>query len=136
LVLFFSFCLCALPSIKSIDNKTFKLVDLKTEHLENPIGIDTSNPRLTWRMDDSTEGAQQKAYRLIVGVDSIAVFNGKGDMWDSGKIDSDLSLVTYDGNNLKPFTKYYWKVITWNGWQKQGSSDVASFETGMMKSNN
>lgn len=136
LVLFFSFFLCAHSSIKSIDNKSFKSVDLRTEHLENPIGIDVSNPRLSWRTDDSSEGAHQLSYRIIVGVDSIAVSNGKGDMWDSGKIDSGLSLVSYNGNKLKPFTKYYWMVITWNGWQNQSSSDVASFELGMMNSNN
>jgi alpha-L-rhamnosidase len=40
-------------------------VGLKTDHLENPIGIDNPNPRLAWRIEDNREGARQFAYRLL-----------------------------------------------------------------------
>lgn len=105
---------------------------LKTDHLENPIGIDNPNPRLAWRMDDSRQGARQSAYRIIVGTDSLEVAKGNGSVWDSGKKDSDQQLVTYNGRELVPFTKYYWKVTVWDAWQKESGSTVQSFETGMM----
>ncbi|SCD21043.1 putative alpha-rhamnosidase [Proteiniphilum saccharofermentans] len=107
-------------------------VDLKTDHLENPIGIDNPNPRLAWRIEDNRQGARQSAYRVIIGTDSLKVLNGKGDVWDSGKMNSDRQLVTYAGNSLAPFTKYYWKVMIWDAGQNESISGIQSFETGMM----
>lgn len=124
-------------------------VELQTDYLENPIGLDNHNPRLTWKIDDNRKGAKQDAYRLIVGVDSLLVNsvngstslivykndaesnNGSNDIiWDSGKIDSEVQLVTYIGANLNPFTKYYWKVIIWDQNKKESISDIQTFETG------
>ena len=111
-------------------------VDLKTDHLENPIGIDNPNPRLAWRIEDSRQGARQSAYRIIVGTDSVKVLNGEGKIWDSGKIGSGHQLATYKGNSLAPFTKYYWKVVIWDAWQNESTSDIRSFETGIMNVSN
>ncbi len=111
-------------------------VSLKTDHLENPIGIDNPNPRLAWRIEDNREGARQSAYRVIVGTDSLKVVNGEGEVWDSGKINSDRQLVTYEGKDLTPFTRYYWKVMVWDAWQNESKSDIQSFETGMMDISN
>lgn len=111
-------------------------IDLKTDHLENPIGIDNPNPRLTWKVGDTSQGARQSAYRVIVGTDSLQVISGKGAVWDSGKIDSDPQLVTYNGKELTPFTKYYWKVMVWDAAQKKSVSGIQSFETGMMDISN
>ena len=44
-------------------------VELQTDYLENPIGLDNNNPRLTWKIDDDKQGANQQSYRLIVGTD-------------------------------------------------------------------
>src|SRR5690554_7199514 len=63
---------------------------LKTDHLENPIGIDNSNPRLMWMMDDTRPGACQTAFRVIVGIDSLEVLNGEGEIWDTGRTDSGI----------------------------------------------
>jgi alpha-L-rhamnosidase len=109
---------------------------LKTDHLENPIGIDNPNPRLTWRIEDNRKGARQSAYRIIVGTDSLEVLTGKGGIWDSGKMDSDRQLVAYKGNNLTPFTKYYWKVTVWDAWKNESVSGIQFFETGMMGTGN
>ncbi|WP_298647815.1 glycoside hydrolase family 78 protein [uncultured Proteiniphilum sp.] len=108
-------------------------VDLKTDHLENPLGIDNPNPRLAWRIEDNRQGARQSAYRVIVGTDSLKVLNGEGDIWDSGRMDSDRQLITYEGNSLAPFTRYYWKVMIWDAGQNESVSGIQSFETGIMK---
>jgi len=139
---------------------TFRPVDLQTDHLENPLGIDHATPRLSWRMEDRKEGAAQKAYRLLVGTDSLQIVDpgkaaqnaGKGvngkdrdgkedseagsGLWDTGRIDSEGQLVPYAGAALKPFTKYYWKVILWDGRGRATTSAVHSFETGMMHISN
>ena len=53
-----------------------KAVNLKTEYLVNPLGLDTPYPRFTWQLEDERQGALQSAYRLIVGTDSIDVSEG------------------------------------------------------------
>ena len=37
---------------------------LKTEFLDNPLGIDTAKPRFSWIVEDSTPGAKQTAYQV------------------------------------------------------------------------
>ena len=127
-----------------------KPIDLKTDYLINPIGIDNPNPRLMWKIEDGRIGAKQTAYRLIVGTDSISISskasldynrlmpkNETSDniFWDTRKIESDSQHILYKGQALKPFTKYFWKVIIWDFEQSENSSDIQSFETGMMNIN-
>jgi Alpha-L-rhamnosidase N-terminal domain./Bacterial alpha-L-rhamnosidase. len=89
-----------------------------------------------WRIDDDRRGARQTAYRAIVSTDSLNLFNGEGNMWDTGRTDSDQILITYAGKKLEPLTKYYWKVIVWDSENGERTSSIHSFETGMMNINN
>lgn len=111
---------------------SFEITDLRSEHLENPIGIDQPNPRLSWKMNDQRQGAEQSAYRILVGTDSLALVANSGNAWDTGKVPSDRQLVSYNGRSLEPFTRYFWKVITWNTSAEESTSAIHSFETGMM----
>jgi alpha-L-rhamnosidase len=114
-----------------------KVIRLQCEHLVNPIGIDIDNPRLSWAMDDSTKGAAQTAYRIIVGTDSAAVSRQSATTWDSKKNNFKQNIIIMSGAKLAPFTKYYWQVQLWN---QQGKllppSAVANFETGIMNMQN
>ena len=48
---------------------------------------------------------------------------------------SDGQLVTYNGNTLEPFQKYYWSVKVWNQENEQITTpNLANFEMGMMDS--
>lgn len=71
-----------------------------------------------------------------MGRDSAAVAAGCGDVWDSGRTDSDGMLVRYAGPKLDPFTRYYWAVTVWDKDYARSSSGVAAFETGMMGAGN
>lgn len=106
--------------------------DLKSDHLENPVGIDNPTPRLSWKINDVRTGAKQTAYQVLIGTDSLEVLSGKGSQWDSNKQMSNQILVTYSGKKLSPCTKYYWKVKVWDMENKENTSPVQSFETGMM----
>lgn len=106
--------------------------ELRCEHLVDPLGIDNPNPRLTWKLNDPRSGAKQTAYRLFVGTDSMEVVSSRGSIWDSQKIQSDDILAVYNGKALTPFTRYYWKVNVWDKDGLSNSSEVHSFETGMM----
>jgi len=112
-------------------------VSLSCEHLKNPIGLDAPNPRFTWQIQAPGQDASQKAFRVYVGTDSLEVAGGKGNVWESDKTESSVSLVSYLGPRLNPFTKYFWGVQVCD---KQGRwsafPEAASFETGMMEKKN
>ena len=106
--------------------------NLRCEYLTNPLGVDYTNPRLSWMMTDPSRGARQLAYQILVSADSTLITKGVGNVWDSGRVVSDAMLTRYAGKELEPFTKYFWSVSIWNSKDEKASSTIASFETGMM----
>lgn len=112
------------------------ITNLKCEHLKRPVGIDNPNPRLSWVMNDERTAALQLSYRILVGTDSLNLSGKMNIQWDSGKILSDESLISYKGRVLMPFTKYFWRVDVEDKDGKLISSGISSFETGMMKTEN
>src|SRR6202012_3036145 len=70
---------------------------MRCEYLSDPVGLDARNPRLSWMMEDTRNGARQSWYRVVVGRDSVSVAAGRGDAWESGKMVSDAQLVVYRG---------------------------------------
>lgn len=135
--LILTFCVSTFFGFSNANGQSaVQLTGLQSDHLENPIGIDNPAPRLSWKMEDNRQGARQRAYRVLVGKDSIQVAGGTADMWDTGKMISQDILVTYAGKPLEPCTKYYWKVISDDLLDKEVASSVHSFETGMMNSKN
>jgi alpha-L-rhamnosidase len=126
-ILFFLLATFACNSSQS----AFEVVNLKCEHLINPIGLDAKSPRFSWQQQSEEIGSHQTAYQIVVGTDSQ--LQKESLIWDSGKQNSDLNLMTYSGFDLKPFTKYYWQITVWDQNGSQSASEVASFETGMME---
>jgi alpha-L-rhamnosidase len=107
-------------------------VALQCEHLEVPIGVDTQHPRLSWQMEDRSRGAAQTAYQLLVSTDSVGLTKNPM-VWNSGKVRSSASNITYTGKALQSSTKYYWLVRTWNSKGAQlADSHITNFETGLM----
>ncbi|MBE7169045.1 MAG: family 78 glycoside hydrolase catalytic domain [Williamsia sp.] len=105
---------------------------MQCEHLVSPLGIDADHPRLSWLMEDSSRGAAQTAYRIVVGKDSLAVSKLAGTAWDSKKTGGSTNLVLYQGSRLEPFTRYFWTVQLWDAQGKAlPRSPVSYFETGM-----
>jgi alpha-L-rhamnosidase len=121
----------------SLNLKAQTPVRLQCEHLLNPLGIDVPDPRFSWQTDDPGMGSKQTAYQLVVGTDSAAVSNGVGNLWNTKKIQSDSTLISYAGQKLQPFTRYFWQITLWDLHGEQSERNpVASFETGMMDINN
>ncbi|RKP58289.1 alpha-L-rhamnosidase [Cohnella endophytica] len=89
--------------------------NLKTEYLYNPLGIDSSHPRLSWMIETKTRGFLQSAYRILVSSDRQQLLDESGFVWDSGKVNSDQSVfVPYNGTPLLSNERYYWKVRVWD----------------------
>jgi alpha-L-rhamnosidase len=111
--------------------------NLRCEYLVNPLGIDNRNPRFTWELCNERQEALQTACQLFVGTDSTGVSKGHGNVWESRKIRSGKIPVVYQGPELLPFTRYFWRVRIQNengNWS--GLSEIAFFETGMIDQKN
>jgi len=110
-----------------------KPVGLRCESKENPLGIDSGNPRLSWNLISQSRDQYQAAYQIIVASDMDILSQNKGDLWDSGKITSGQSIeIKYSGKPLKSRMICFWKVRVWD---KNGKvslwSEYSSWEMGL-----
>src|SRR2546426_8634814 len=71
---------------------TLKLVGLRTEYQENPLGIDTRKPRLSWQIQSGGRRVIQSAYQVRVARSERSLRNASDMLWDSGRINSDESI--------------------------------------------
>lgn len=89
--------------------------DLRCEYLANPIGIDVVRPRFSWIVEPGRRGQRQCAYQLIVGSSLEQVERGVGDVWDTGRVESDQSYyIVYGGPALPSARGYFWRVRCWD----------------------
>jgi alpha-L-rhamnosidase len=96
-------------------NEGVSVRDLKCEYLVSPQGVDVTNPRLSWVLESTERGAVQTAYQILVSGSEDALAHDKGDLWDSGKIESDQSThVVYAGSPLTSRCRCLWKVRVWD----------------------
>ena len=109
-------------------------VNLRCEYRMNPLGIDSLEPRLSWTFVSDARNQAQSAYRIIVASSPEQLEDSHGDIWDSGRVESDMNIhVPYAGDALQSGTRYHWKVRVWDG-NGGGSiwSEPAWFETALM----
>lgn len=89
--------------------------NIKVEFAENPLGIDVQKPRLSWELASEALNVKQSAYRILVASDRDQLLASEGDLWDSGKVQSDQSIhVEYAGQQLISGQKVFWKVQVWD----------------------
>ncbi|WP_294083324.1 alpha-L-rhamnosidase [Proteiniphilum sp. UBA5384] len=112
-------------SVTANDKKS-RLVSLEVEYEETPLGIDVKKPRFSWQMASTEKGISQKGYQIIVTNEK------KNQVWNSGKILSDISLnIEYSGEALSSSTRYHWKLFVWDS-SNRTISATSWFETGLM----
>ena len=74
---------------------------LRCEYAVNPLGIDVTEPRLSWIVESGQRGQRQTAYRILVASSEENLDAGNADLWDSGKVVSDETVhVAYAGKPL------------------------------------
>jgi alpha-L-rhamnosidase len=84
--------------------------NLTCEYRKNPLGIDITSPRFSWRLETDRRGAKQTAYHVLAASSETLLQEGKADLWDSGQFESDKSVhVTYAGKKLSSRQRVYWK---------------------------
>ena len=87
-------------------------VNLRTEYLTEPIGLDTQAPRFTWEYAGGEEGFTSSRNEVRIGT-------------------SPDNLQPYqEGMVLEPHTRYYWNVTVWDPKGRPcRTSETATFET-------
>jgi len=97
-------------------NKSGILINsLTCEYLENPLGIDVLQPRLSWKLSSDDKNKIQSAYRILVASSLDLLNKDDGNLWDTGKIESDQSIqVFYEGRPVKSQQMCFWKVRVWD----------------------
>ncbi|MDO5523596.1 MAG: family 78 glycoside hydrolase catalytic domain [Bacteroidia bacterium] len=105
---------------------------LTVEHKVNPIGIDTPQPRLSWKIAATGNNVMQTAYQIRVSTN--ASFSSSGIVWNSGRITSDESILQkYAGEALKSSQRYFWQVKVWDNKGRESRwSETAFWETGLL----
>ena len=99
-------------------------VNLKTEYLRSPIGMDIVRPRFSWNCES---GSKQTAYQIIAKVNGETV-------WDSGKVEaSSMVHIPYGGRNLKSRERVNWSVKLWDENGEGGEISHSFFELGLLK---
>jgi alpha-L-rhamnosidase len=108
---------------------------LRCELLENPLGIDAAQPRLSWILSSTARGQRQTAYEIQVASSAENLRPGRADFWDSGKVVSDQSaFIPYAGAPPASGQHCYWRVRVWDEDGKPSRfSANASFEMGLLK---
>ena len=133
--------------------------NLRCEYQESPLGVDALRPRLSWKLETGNlkletgstsakatadknlkpeRGIRQVAYQVLVASSEKLLKKDKGDLWDSGKVESEQSIqVAYAGKPLESRMRCFWKVRVWvvdSGFRVQGSgwSSAAMWTMGLL----
>ena len=118
-------------------NSSLTPTHLLCQGLENPQGIDEAQPRLSWisvSSDPAKRGQVQTAYQILVADSESALSDDDGNLWDSGKVESDQSIhIAYAGAPLESHQTCFWKVRVWDGdGEVSGWSEPASWSMGFV----
>src|SRR5215469_7158177 len=90
-------------------------VNLRCEYAVNPLAVDVTAPRLFWVLESNERGQRQTAYEILVASSEKQLVADHGDLWDSGKVDSDETIqIPYGGKELKSSQQIFWKVRAWD----------------------
>ena len=114
-ILFTTYMLLALGQSAVMADSRVSVKQLRCEYRVNPLGIDVVKPQLSWVLHSTDRGQRQTAYRLLVASSPENLSAGEGDLWDSGKVESDETVhIVYQGEPLSSRLRCWWKVRAWD----------------------
>ncbi len=101
-----------------------KLYDFCIEYREKPFGLSVRKPRFSWKLESEGQNVVQTVYQLQVMCEGETV-------WDSGRVDSDQSvLIPYAGKALEEEKEYQVSLYVEDNHRHQAESGT-SFFTGI-----
>ncbi|HEY3441732.1 MAG TPA: family 78 glycoside hydrolase catalytic domain [Paludibaculum sp.] len=124
----------AAPPNRAAGAASLRPVELRCEYRANPLGIDETQPRLSWILnatDQQARGLKQTAYRIVAS----STPEGAGDVWDSGRqVSAQSTLVPYAGKRLASGQPVYWRVQVWDqAGAASAWSETAHWSMGLLK---
>ena len=118
---------------------------LTCEHRQNPEGIATTRPRLSWRLKARDPAERQVflgAYQVVAAGNAEALSTGTPDLWDTGIVKRSTAAnaaplptrVEYSGRPLTSRDRVWWRVRVWDQDGRDGGwSTLASFSVGLLE---
>ncbi|MGT2741915.1 family 78 glycoside hydrolase catalytic domain [Streptococcus plurextorum] len=97
-----------------------KAIQLRTNHMDKPIGISPYNLLLSWNCEDDIS---QTAYH-------IQLYDSETMIWDSGKINS-ADMQVFPNITIPYATQIRWSIRLWNEQNHPGPWESTWFETGL-----
>ncbi len=86
------------------------IYDIRTEYMTDPIGVDSQNPRFTWKLMSDHFGVKQTSYQILVW-DAVS----KEILWNSGIVsDSNQTSkqrVVYSGKRLESMQQVQYRIL-------------------------
>ncbi|MCJ2180238.1 alpha-L-rhamnosidase [Novosphingobium album (ex Hu et al. 2023)] len=121
-------------SARRAGRRGFRAVRLRTAQVEHPLGVHCAAPSLSWEI--AGKGRMQAAYRIRVASSLQALRSGKGDLWDSGRVESNAqSGIAYAGERLPSRQRCFWSVDLWDQHGNVSSSgEVGQWQMGLLDS--
>ncbi len=107
---------------------------LRCEYLVAPLGIDERAPRLSWAIESDRRGARQVAWRVHVASTAEHLAAGKGDLWDSGRVENNQTThIAYAGRPLCSREVCHWGIEAWDEAGNHARSDSSLWTMGLLE---
>jgi alpha-L-rhamnosidase len=113
LLILFGFVAGGLPLLAA----RVTVTHLRCEYRADPAGIGELHPRLGWilQAEAGARGVRQTAYQIIVAASPEVLAQGVGNLWDTGKVNSDqMQHLVYAGRTLGSRQQCWWKARVWD----------------------
>ncbi|MGE8427138.1 MAG: family 78 glycoside hydrolase catalytic domain [Sphingobacterium sp.] len=112
-----------------------EVIDLKVEHLSNPLAVETDIPRLSWKITSTEKNTQQAEYEIRVGTNKTSLNKDKDLVWKHHAVTDQSVLIDYAGSPLQSKKKYFWQVrVKDNHGNTSAWSTITFFQTGITTS--
>lgn len=117
------------------EHHTLRVSSLRSEYQTNPMGMDVTTPRLSWKIVSDERNVMQTAYEVRAAKSEADLKKGKALLWDSKKVVSGQSVnVEYAGEALQARERVYWQVRVYDNRNHVSEwSAPAFFEMGLLK---
>ncbi|HEY0679422.1 MAG TPA: family 78 glycoside hydrolase catalytic domain [Chitinophagaceae bacterium] len=123
-----------LLSVQQTNAQGLFITNPRCELLINPLGIDITNPRLSWQITaELHSGVKQTAYHIMVASSRAKLENNEADLWNTGIQHSSRSIhVPYEGKKLQSRMHCYWKVKVITNKGETGWSEISEWSMGLL----